>query len=268
MLENHPDIEVHFGSFSKLAGKLERVSRFSRKRTPEARDIVFHTLQDPSYGETLANAGKVLDNIPHPPGLAGISHLCKDMQAFISPWTGEEHFALYQEMGSLIDEIDPAVVVLDTLFRPAIDATRDKNRQHAIITPNQIVDNFIGEQPYGGMFWKYPAISSGFEFPVPWRKMPENIILNFRFIYSVMKMPDLAAKKKFLREKGLRDPINFFGIYRDDVPWITVTAEGASIPVDYVPSNVTVTNPIVLSAAPAAEQDAALVDWLKKAPTV
>ena len=111
-------------------------------------------------------------------------------------------------------------------------------------------------------------MGSGFAFPVPWRNIPENIYLNIRFIYSVLKMPDLAAKRKKLREKGLKDPINFFDMYRDDVPWITVTAEGASIPVDYIPSNVTITNPIVLSAAPAVEQDPALVDWLKKAPTV
>lgn len=110
-------------------------------------------------------------------------------------------------------------------------------------------------------------MSSGFPFPVPWKKIPENIYLNVRFIYSVLRMPDVVAKRKALREKGLKDPINFFGMYRDDVPWVTVTAEGASIPVDYLPSNVTLTNPIVLSVAPAVEQDPELVDWLKKRPT-
>lgn len=111
-------------------------------------------------------------------------------------------------------------------------------------------------------------MSSGLPFPVPWKKIPENIYLNMRFIYAVLRMPDVVSKRKALREKGLKDPINFFGIYRDDVPWITVTAEGASIPVDYIPSNVTITNPIVLSVAPAEEQDPQLVEWLKKKPTV
>ncbi|KAF4982993.1 hypothetical protein FZEAL_1494 [Fusarium zealandicum] len=267
LLEHYPDIDVHFASFSELASKLDRVSRFSRKKTPEARDIIFHKLRGASYADAVHKAGKRIDNIPHPPGAAGIGHLCRDIQTWIAPWTVQDHLALYGELVSLIDEIDPAVVVLDPLFRPGLDATRDKNRLHAIITPNTVLDNFLGDQPYGSMFWKYPAMASGFPFPVPWRKIPENIYLNMRFIYSVVMMPDLAAKRKDLREHGLKDPINFFAMYRADVPWVSVSAEGATIQADFIPSNVTTTNPIVLSVAPAAEQDFEMVEWLKKAPT-
>jgi hypothetical protein len=89
--------------------------------------------------------------------MAGIDHLCEDMQLWISPWSAEDHFSLYQEMQAIINDVDPAVVVLDTLFRPGIDAARDMNRLHAIISPNSVVDNFLGDQPYGSMFWKYPA---------------------------------------------------------------------------------------------------------------
>jgi hypothetical protein len=81
-------------------------------------------------------------------------------------------------------------------------------------------------------------------------------------------MPELAAKRRWLRAKGIADPLNLFGAYRHDAPWITVTTEGASIPADYIPPNVTVTNPIILSVAPASQQDPELVEWLKKAPTV
>ncbi|CAG7561845.1 unnamed protein product [Fusarium equiseti] len=268
LLEQYPDIDVHFVSFPKLKKKLERVSEFAQRKTPAARGIKFHQLKSPGYADVILKAGRSLDDVPHPPGPAGISHLCRDMQLWISPWSAEEHFSIYEEISTFIDEIDPAVVVIDTLFRPGLDITRDKNRQHVVITPNQAVDNFLGDQPYGSMFWKYPSMSSGLPFPVPWSKIPENIYLNMRFIYAVLRMPDVVSKRKALREKGLKDPINFFGIYRDDVPWITVTAEGASIPVDYIPSNVTITNPIVLSVAPAEEQDPKLVEWLKKKPTV
>ena len=79
------------------------------------------------------------------------------MQTFICPWEADEFYQLYIEIGELIEEVDPAVVIVDSLFRPAIDSTRDKNRQHIILTPNIHVDNFLAIQPYGGMFWKYPA---------------------------------------------------------------------------------------------------------------
>ncbi|KAM0187544.1 hypothetical protein ACHAPI_011081 [Fusarium lateritium] len=111
-------------------------------------------------------------------------------------------------------------------------------------------------------------MASGFPYPLPWRRITESLYLNVRIIYSVMRMPELAAKRKWLRAKGIVDPLNLLGAYRHHVPWITVTTEGASIPADYIPPNVTVTNPIILSVAPASDQDPELVEWLKKAPTV
>ena len=157
LLEQYPDIDVHFVSFPKLKKKLQRVSEFAQRKTPSSRGITFHQLKSPAYADVILAAGRSLDDVPHPPGPSGISHLCRDMQLWISPWSAEEHFSIYEEISTFIDEIDPAVVVIDTLFRPGLDITRDKNRQHVVITPNQAVDNFLGDQPYGSMFWKYPS---------------------------------------------------------------------------------------------------------------
>ena len=57
-------------------------------------------------------------------------------------------------------------------------------------------------------------------------------------------------------------------LHRPDVPWITMDTEGASIPVDVVPANVTRAGPILMDAAPAAAQDPELAAWLGNAPTV
>lgn len=158
MMENHPEIQIHVASFPALGDRLARVSELALKRAPpSARAVTFHELKSTSYADAANMAGKNLDNIPHPPASAGIARLSNDMQIWIAPWTTEDHLAVYNEIGAIIDSIDPAVVVLDTLFRPAIDITRDKNRLHALVTPNTLVDNFIADQPNGGMFWKYPA---------------------------------------------------------------------------------------------------------------
>ncbi|CAG9957069.1 unnamed protein product [Clonostachys rosea f. rosea IK726] len=268
LLEGYPDIEVHFASFAKLRDKLARVSAFAQTKTPAAKDIIFHEIRGQAFFEAVQLLGHDLESTISPPGIAGIDRFTKSMQDWISPWSAEEHMVIYDEIGAIIDEIDPAVVVLDTLLRPALDSTRDKNRLHAIVSPNTLVDNFLGDQPYGSMFWKYPALSSGFDFPVPWRNMLENIYLNFRFIYAVMLTPNLSAKKAELRTRGLKDPINFLKMHRPDVPWITMNTEGASIPVDVVPTNVTCAGPILLSVAPASEQDPELAEWVGRGPTV
>lgn len=92
--------------------------------------------------------------------------------------------------------------------------------------------------------------------------------MNMRYIYAAMMTPDLSAKKAVLREKGLKDPINLFGIHRTDAPWITQVTENAMIPVDSLPSNVTCAGPIILSGATAFQQDPELAVWMKGAPTL
>lgn len=44
--------------------------------------------------------------------------------------------------------------------------------------------------------------------------------------------------------------------------------EGAAIPVDFIPTNVTRAGPILIDNAPVSEQDPELAQWLKQAPTI
>lgn len=90
----------------------------------------------------------------------------------------------------------------------------------------------------------------------------------FRTIGSLLSGSDVANKRAALRKAGLKKPIDYFGRHRDDVPWISSSTEDATIPIDFVPLNVTSAGPIVLDSAPAEEQDAEMAAWLKRAPTV
>lgn len=157
MLENHPDIQVHYASWEKVKKKTDRISAFAKQTTPEAKDVVFHELKGQGFADAVTAIGMTMETVMNEPGWRGIGPFAKNMQDFICPWEPDEYYSLYTEIKALIDEVDPAVIVVDTLMPPAIDATRDKNRQHIILTPNTHVDNFLAIQPYGGMFWKYPA---------------------------------------------------------------------------------------------------------------
>ncbi|KAI7771398.1 hypothetical protein LZL87_010838 [Fusarium oxysporum] len=265
LLENYPDIGVHFASFPTIEQKLERVSSFAKIKSPNARPIVFHGLKGLTFVQAIAREGR---SFISPPGWRGIATLAEHIQLWISPWTFEDHVHLYKELGSIIDEVDPAIIVLDSWFRPAIDATRKGNRQHAFITPNTLIDHFLGIQPFWTRLWKYPAPSSGFPFPVPLLNLPENVYMNIRYIYSAMFTPDASKKKSRLQQIGLGKPMNLFGIHRPGVPWITQNTQGAMIPVEVIPPNVTCAGPIILSGLPADQQDHETATWLKRAPTV
>ncbi|KAI0146096.1 hypothetical protein GGR57DRAFT_494349 [Xylariaceae sp. FL1272] len=262
LLERHPYIHVHFASFPKIAPQLARISSHARKTSPAARHIVLHTLSAPTYTDCTVRSGRTMRTAVTRPGLDGILQTAKDMQFYISPWTGPEHLTIYRELDHVIESLDPAVIVLDTLLRPAVDVTRDRNRLHSIISPNTLIDNFPTHQPWGGI------MGSGLPFPIPWRKIPENIYLNIRFLYSVLFMPDIKAKQSFLKSQGLKDPINFYALHRPDVPWLTPDTPGASRHVDVIPQNVTRVGPISLSLGGVAEQDQDLAEWLSRSPTI
>lgn len=112
------------------------------------------------------------------------------------------------------------------------------------------------------------SYGSGHPFPVPWRLIPANIYQILRTLHAIRLTPGLKELKDRLKAHGIRDPLNYYGLYGEDTPWITQYAHGASTPVNYVPRNVTVTGPIVISSTPAEEQDAELVAWLTGASTV
>lgn len=109
-------------------------------------------------------------------------------------------------------------------------------------------------------------MGTDFSFPVPWKNIPENIWLTVRLIYSAVRMSDMRAKIKFLRDNGaLSSP----GLHSPNVLWISQDmAPHAGIPLDYTPKGVISAGPIVLHSRPAIEQDCDLVQWLQRSPTV
>ncbi|KAK7225149.1 hypothetical protein V2G26_013152 [Clonostachys chloroleuca] len=49
ILENYPDIEIHYASFSGLGDKLARVSKFAQAKTPAAKEIAYHEIDGKAY---------------------------------------------------------------------------------------------------------------------------------------------------------------------------------------------------------------------------
>ncbi|ETS81666.1 hypothetical protein PFICI_06668 [Pestalotiopsis fici W106-1] len=270
LAQAHPEIDIHIASFSTAAKHVERASAFALAKTSSGRGIKFHELPGPDRSAAImrrlgCDGRSVDDCISHRPGAAGIASLVSQLEVAVISWNGTEHYAIYQEVIRLVDEIDPAVVVLDYLHRPGVDAIRHLNRAHVIITPNALSDVVTFIQDYGAGLWKYPALGTGFTFPVPWHRIPENLYVNLRFIYSAIFKPLSRDVMSYLRSKGVK-PIELFDL-RPDALFISQTLPEASLPVTNVPANVTAVGALLLDSAPAAQQDAGLVKWLQK-PTV
>ncbi|KAI0814648.1 hypothetical protein GGR55DRAFT_632668 [Xylaria sp. FL0064] len=268
LLERHPEVEVHYASFPSMTQRLERVSKRARQMRSSARSVVFHELPGLTFMTTLATTGLGPEDILHPPGRAGLHTVLRYMPLLTSPWSGEDHMALFQKVTDIIDEVDPSLVVLDSFFRPAIDAVRHSSRLHAFISPLTPAENFPLEQPYGEWLWKYPILGSGIPYPVPWTRLLENIYINIRYFYAMLRMSHYTDVQKYLESKGLTHPVSWFNSRNTDAPWFSQALPGASTPLDVIPQNVTLTGPIILSLAPAEEEAPALTEWLARAPTM
>lgn len=157
MLGRHPEVEVQFASFPKTEKKVARILASANRAQPRAKPIKFHTVPGPGYGESTEKMGKHISNVIHPPGIRGVNQFCRDMQIYLSPWLADDYLLAYRALGKILDEVGSAVVVLDSLFGPGLDATRDEIRLHAVLSPNTLIDMFADKQPWGGIFWKYPA---------------------------------------------------------------------------------------------------------------
>jgi hypothetical protein len=269
LLQNHPHINIHYASFADVAGRLRHIVEVATDRGAESAHTVFHTLQSPGYVEALFRVKQGLHGIRHEPGAQGIDRLAEVMPAALAPWTNEEYWHLYGSLTSVIDEVDPAVVVVDTFFHPGIDATRDKQRLHALITPNLFADLLPAQQPAWTLLWKYPAMGSGFPYPVPWRLIPANVHMSIKMIRAVMRLPEIHAKQAWLKAKGIATPINFMGIYKPYMPWLTQTLPGAHLPMVRIPENVTRTGPINLAGLEEETASGkALLEWVQRKKTV
>ncbi|KAJ8128370.1 hypothetical protein O1611_g5264 [Lasiodiplodia mahajangana] len=251
LLDLYPEIEVHYASFEQMAARIERVSNYAVRKTPSTENIIFHELPGPSFLANMVKFGKTLTDAVHPPGVAGATVVSRDMSFYVSPWSGEDHIRIYSKAADIINEVDPALVVLDAFLRPAIDATRNCSRLHAFMSPLTPIESFPLVQPYLGWLWKYPVMGSGIPYPIP-----------------MLRMSQAKETARFLKSRGITDRISWFNIHRANVPWLTQALPGASTPLDVIPSNVTFTGPILLTLSPAEEQSPELVKWLARAPTM
>lgn len=157
LLENHPNVEVHYASFTKLEKRLRQTSDAAVKKNPNARPVTWHgvsgTNLETSFYRTLGSANGMIEDT----GVRGMAKKVHDLRVLLTSFTAEEHWETYQRLVQIIEEVDPALVVIDHVLKPATDLTENVNRRFITISPNALVDLIVDRQPWGAMFWKYPA---------------------------------------------------------------------------------------------------------------
>lgn len=155
--EYAPYVDVHYASFAKRQKDVSRVSSMGTRKFPSAKPISWHELPGPDLLSAVYQHIGNISGMIFPPGLRGIERLIAGMGFHLDPFEKEHYVQLYRRIHDLIIEIDPAVIVLDSSLRPALDAAVDLNRRLVMLSPNALIDTIGPRQPWGQALWKYPA---------------------------------------------------------------------------------------------------------------
>jgi hypothetical protein len=157
LLIHHSAIELHYASFSPFRKHVSTISETGLLQSSASSPITFHELKGPTYWQELNSQGLSVREMMHAPGFSSSAVLGEILPKFLAPWNGSQYFSLYEQISRIIDEVDPALIAVDMMLGPALDATKDKKRRFAILSPNTLTDVAARFQPRGSLFWKYPA---------------------------------------------------------------------------------------------------------------
>jgi hypothetical protein len=157
LLEKYPGVKLHFATFDKLEPKLRRVEAHARATTPSAQAVSVHLLRGSDYMEAVEASGFIgEDNMSFKAGLEGHRHFTDNIRWVMAPWEDEEHVDIYHQCVEIIKEVDPAIVVMDQMFRPALEATQEQRRLYTVVSPNAF-EPFIMDQGIFAWLTRFPV---------------------------------------------------------------------------------------------------------------
>ncbi|KAJ6787272.1 hypothetical protein PWT90_05865 [Aphanocladium album] len=278
LLCSNPHTDLHFASFAILQKDVEAISREALCEDPTATPIVFHSINAKTHTEVVtanivASYGKAA-SFPTPAMTQSFSitttmEAIRDICGFLLGWDGPEFMKLYDCLNDIIESVMPDLIIVDVLMTPAVTAAWNSGIPFSYLSPNSIKDAAGKSQSRFDLLFKYPALFSGFRYPVPWRLKPLNAFFVLYLLYRLLREPSLSTTKRFIEEKTgkpmktLSDRGTDFACFKFFVSSLPEIDFPMSIPPYVVPCG-----PIIAEGPPIFEVDRQLAVWLSKGPTV
>ncbi|KAH6838613.1 hypothetical protein B0I37DRAFT_387381 [Chaetomium sp. MPI-CAGE-AT-0009] len=271
-----PETQIHFVSFNEISKDVSSSSEYSVQSTPGAQPWNFHLLDGPAYmkaieaHEASQTTNRLIDVLAKRPGFFSILEMLTKLSTLLLPWDGPEFVQVYKSFERIVDEIQPDLIVVDSLFGPVTTACNHLNLKHIILSPNTLKDFAAALQPRGAMFWKFPVMGSALSFPVPLKSIPANIFLCFAQIYYALtdrRARAVAAHVK--KELGVK-LVTFQTLMASPPPGLKILVSNRpeiEFPL-VVPKHLTSCGPVIRPVPTVADLDPELDAWLRRGPTV
>ncbi|GAQ06596.1 hypothetical protein ALT_3917 [Aspergillus lentulus] len=262
-----PEYDVHIASFPVLGPTVTMMNARAKSLASAQQEATFHPLcglsmQD-AYIQKVGNRRTF--NI-HRVGLRGAMSAYKSVLInALAPWNGSEYMAVYFQCFSVLQDIQPVVVVVDPLFAPAIDACLKLKMPYLVLSPNTLKDHC---QPKLGNFWKFPALCSGYLYPLPLHQVIPNTILVLGLGLAIHNSSELKELKRYRNENELSGKTpGMISRSGDKTPFLVPSKKEYEFS-RRVPSNFTLCGPIVRPWDALETENADLARFVRRGPTV
>ncbi|OAQ96797.1 hypothetical protein LLEC1_06970 [Akanthomyces lecanii] len=209
LLRSRPEADLHLASFPSLEKEVRSISDEAVRVKAGTKPVAFHAIQGQTHAEAVVarNAEKYGEGSAVPPPafsrpldasttMATIRDLC----SYLLGWDGPGFMQVYESVSGIIQAVQPDLIIVDVLLSPAISAAWNSGVKFSYLSPNAIKDFAASYQPLA-MMWKWPALMSGYDYPVPWYQKPMNVYHYLYMVYQILKEPGLAETKRYVEEK-------------------------------------------------------------------
>ncbi|KAJ5698886.1 hypothetical protein N7462_000891 [Penicillium macrosclerotiorum] len=260
--------DVHIASFNALSRPVEEMNaRAALLSDGPAKSATFHPVDGLSMAETYTKRWSESVFPTHLPGYDGVLDAFKTKSGkLMACWTGPEYMKAHDSIVTIIKEIQPTLITVDSLFYQSIDACRTAGREFTILSANSLKDHVF--QPWLATLWKYPFSGSGFPFPIPWRFFFKNIYLAIQVAIIYPKFPALKDLNTYRNEHGIPGPLATWETLQDkNIPYIIACSPEIDFPCQ-ITEQFTTCGPILRPFRSIAVESPSLATWLAKAPTV
>ncbi|KAL7956363.1 glycosyltransferase family 1 protein [Trichoderma compactum] len=203
-----------------------------------------------------------------PPGFSKTRRAIRAYASQIMPYTGRQMVDVFTSIVDIIRNLNPDLVVVDSLMSAGLTACYHLEVKFVCLGPNAIKDFAASEQPRKAGLWKFPALFSRFEYPVPWSKVMLNIHFSCYTTKAIKNDPQRKEVQSYLTAHTiLRGPLDLLKNRPDGVKILVSSLPELDFPL-VVPSHVIPCGPIIRRCQPLEETDAKLAEWLAQGRTI
>ncbi|TFK37243.1 hypothetical protein BDQ12DRAFT_653145 [Crucibulum laeve] len=258
-----PNVNVHFASFidaeSRVIGLKDALQATGTLGAGSM--ITFHNVDGPSVKMVAVDSLKSW-SIDHPPGFWGALKSYSVVTTHIFSWTPEQYMMGVNSAIRIIEDIDPAAIVIDTAFSQGIDGCRKSGRKYIAAGPMSLKDTVLTLQPR--FLANYSIMASGYQYPLQWSQVVPNIILTLSLTYNLLTCPRMKLINDTRKAFGLDGMLPLFGGFQKDVEYLAPMIPELDFPLTVIPQNITLCGPFILPVThTVAHNDAELAQWLK-----